>query len=76
MSAFTRGNTIVVVRCRWICAGITEHADCPPSFPGEFAAQQSIVRAMRIVKKEVLRLIGTWMSQAADPAAVRVYVCI
>lgn len=45
-----------------ICAAIQTH--------GEAVTKQPLIRSMRTVKKEILRLIGCWVSKSEDPKLV------
>ena len=38
---------------------------------GEMATSQPIIKSMRIIKKEILKLIGTWVPMSENPEAVK-----
>ena len=38
---------------------------------GEIVAKQPLIKAMRVVKKESLNVISSWISKSSDPDLVR-----
>lgn len=44
---------------------------CPLCVPGEMVTKQPLIRSMRTVKRETLKLISGWVSRSNDPQMVR-----
>lgn len=43
----------------------------PTSVTGEMVTKQPLIRSMRTVKRETLKLISGWVSRSNDPQMVR-----
>ena len=41
---------------------------------GELVTRQPLIASMRVVKKETLKLISSWVSRSSDPGMVRIYM--
>ncbi len=41
---------------------------------GEICAKQPLIKAMRVVKKESLNVISSWISKSSDPDLVIIFI--
>lgn len=52
---------------------MSENISAAISLNGETVMKQPLIKSMRVVKKETLKLISDWVSKSIDPQMVRYY---
>lgn len=52
---------------------MSENISAAIALNGETVMKQPLIKSMRVVKKETLKLISDWVSKSIDPQMVRYY---
>ena len=55
---------------------ISENVSVAIATNGENVTKQPLIKSMRTVKKETLKLISSWVGHSNDPQMVRLYLTI
>lgn len=55
---------------------MSENISAAIALNGEIVMEQSLIKSMRVVKKETLKLISDWVSRTTDRQMVKSYYCL